>query len=106
MEFRDERWLNEAIYDVLHRHGAALCIHDMIENHPAVLTTDWTYLRFHGKNGGNYARNDLAASARRIGKHLDRGLDVYVFFNNDAEGFAVTNALDLKGLVENGMTGA
>ncbi|MDY6825422.1 MAG: hypothetical protein SWH68_16740 [Thermodesulfobacteriota bacterium] len=37
---------------MLRRYGAALCIHDMIENHPAEVTTDWTYLRFHGNNGG------------------------------------------------------
>ena len=33
-EFRDRRWLCEDVYTILQRHNVALCIHEMIENHP------------------------------------------------------------------------
>ena len=50
VEFRDPSWLHDDTYEVLRRHGAALCIHDLLADHPFVLTTDWTYIRFHGPN--------------------------------------------------------
>ena len=28
------RWLHDDVFDVLHRHGVALCIHDLIDDHP------------------------------------------------------------------------
>jgi uncharacterized protein YecE (DUF72 family) len=61
-------------------------------------TTDWTFVRFHhGSRGrrGNYSETELEEWARRI-EPWRRDLDVYVYFNNDWEGFAVRNALWLK----------
>jgi len=96
-EFRDPSWLNEAIYGVLERRGAALCIHDLLPDHPRRLTAGCTYLRFHGQRyGGSYSHQFLSAQARRIGDWLAAGIDVYAFFNNDRGGHAVRNALDLK----------
>src|SRR5688572_8855340 len=40
VEMREPSWLDESVLDVLRRHGAALCIHDMLEDHPWALTTD------------------------------------------------------------------
>src|SRR5215211_4055208 len=48
VEFRDASWLHDDVYDVLRRHRAALCIHDLLPDHPWICTTDWTYVRFHG----------------------------------------------------------
>jgi uncharacterized protein YecE (DUF72 family) len=48
VEVRDPRWLCDEVYGVLRAHGAALCIHDALADHPQVLTTDWVYWRFHG----------------------------------------------------------
>ena len=57
IEVRHRSWLCEDVYGVLRAHRAALCIHDLIPNHPHLLTTDWTYLRFHGPTEGeSYAR--------------------------------------------------
>ena len=36
----------------------------------------------------------------RGGRYLSEGLDVYAYFNNDAQGYAIRNALDLKRYVE------
>ncbi len=50
VELREASWLHEETFDVLRRHGAALCIHDLLDRPPWELTTDWTYVRFHGPN--------------------------------------------------------
>jgi len=97
VEFRDGRWLCQEVYDLLSRHNAALCVHDLIEDHPRVVTADWVYLRFHGVHyGGSYSSQALTAVAREVKGHLEAGLDVYAYFNNDAEGYAVANAMSLR----------
>jgi uncharacterized protein YecE (DUF72 family) len=99
IEFRDPSWFEPGIYDILRRHGVAMCVHDMLEDHPREITADWVYLRFHGPTGdygGSYSPQALSGAARRIRRHLDEGRDVYVYFNNDAEGCAVDNARDLR----------
>jgi len=103
VEVRDPRWLCESVLDVLRAHGAALCVHDLIEDHPREITTDWTYLRFHGERyAGSYTHQYLTAEAGRIRESLDAGLDVYAFFNNDLGGHAVANAHDLRRYVGGG----
>lgn len=102
VEFRDPSWLREEVFAILRKHGAALCLHDMLRGHPAILTTGWTYIRYHGDRDhrGNYPRPALERDAGRIAGYLARGLDVYVYFNNDSHGYAVRNALTLRELLE------
>ncbi|HET7369543.1 MAG TPA: DUF72 domain-containing protein [Gammaproteobacteria bacterium] len=96
-EFRHESWLCDEVYALLEKYGVALCVHDMIENHPRRLTAGWTYLRFHGDHySGSYSSQFLTALARRLRDYADDGVDVYVYFNNDAQGHAVRNAQALK----------
>ncbi len=96
-EFRDPGWLCEAIYRILRKQNAALCIHDMLRDHPREVTADWVYLRYHGTgNGGDYTYQALSAQAQQIQDYLSDGLDVFAYFNNDAHGYAVRNALDLR----------
>jgi uncharacterized protein YecE (DUF72 family) len=97
LEVRDEDWLCEEVYEVLRKHNTALCIHDLIQDHPRMVTADWIYLRFHGNQyAGSYTHQALTAAAQRIKDDLAKGLDVYAYFNNDAEGNAVFNARDLR----------
>lgn len=97
VEFRHPSWLCDEVYGILRAHGAALCIHDLLANHPQQLTTDWGYWRFHGiSHGGNYPQQTLMAQARSLKHYVNDGLDVFVYFNNDAQGYAVQNAMDLK----------
>ena len=66
------------------------------------LTADWTFVRFHqGSRGrrGNYSESELEERAGWIAGWRDRGIDVYAYFNNDWEGFAVKNGLRLKKLL-------
>lgn len=101
VEVRDRDWLNDEVYEILRAHGAALCIHDLIDDHPMELTADWLYLRLHGgaKHRHGYARQALSAWARRIDAWLGKGMDVYVYFNNDVGGHAVHDARDLRRFV-------
>jgi len=102
-EFRNDSWLTDEVYDLLQRHNAALCIADSARYRRVdVLTADFTYIRFHGRNqmfASNYSKAELAKEARQIRGYLDQGLDVYVYFNNDAKGYAVKNARTLIGLL-------
>lgn len=102
LEFRDPSWLCEEIYSVLERHKAALCLHDMLPDHPERLTADWTYLRYHGDHyQGSYSHQYLTAQAQKIEEYLQKGCDVYAYFNNDEDGHAAQNALDLHRYLKN-----
>ncbi len=65
-------------------------------------TTDFVYLRFHGAHGlyySPYSPQELQTFARRIRQWLSEQLDVWAFFNNDAQAHAVCNARELGELV-------
>jgi uncharacterized protein YecE (DUF72 family) len=102
LELREASWVHDDVFDLLRRHGVALCIHDLLADHPWELTTDWTYLRFHGPNAlevkywGKYGARRLKPVAERLEAWLDQGCDVYAYFNNDYEGYAVEDATWLK----------
>ena len=94
--------MHEDVFDVLRRHSVALCIHDLLPDHPWERTADWTYVRFHGpraledKYRGRYGARRLAPVAERMQAWLDDGVDVYGYFNNDYEGHAVADATWLR----------
>ena len=99
-EFRHPTWFRDEVYDRLRAYGAALVIGD----HPQrpwqdhVMTTDWTFVRFHyGARGrrGNYSRTELEEWAQRI-EGWREAVEVFVYFNNDWEGFALDNGRWLK----------
>ncbi|MDQ1383223.1 MAG: hypothetical protein QOG65_602 [Actinomycetota bacterium] len=102
VEIRDASWFGDDVFAILERHNAALCIHDMLPDHPWVLTTAWTYVRFHGpaavtdKYRGRYGPRRLAQPARRLQAWIDSGIDVYAYFNNDYDGHAVADARWLR----------
>lgn len=102
-EFRHESWFTEEIFSLLGQYNVALCIADS-PRYPRrdVLTADFVYLRFHGRTdlfASKYTDAELAEEAKRITRYLRDGLDVYVYFNNDALGHAVANARTLMHLV-------
>jgi len=103
-EFRHDSWFTDEVYELLREHDAALVIGDESSrwvSTPRVRTADWTYLRLHhGSRGrdGNYSRSEIETWARRISQWR-RDTDVYVYFNNDWQGYAVQNARLLKGLL-------
>ncbi len=99
-EFRHESWFADDVYDLLRRHGAALVVGDDPRRpfQTLELTADWTFVRFHsGRRGrnGNYSQRELEEWAQRIERWRER-VDVYAYFNNDWEGYAVKNGLWLR----------
>jgi uncharacterized protein YecE (DUF72 family) len=99
-EFREPSWYADEVYAALRRHKVALVIPDS-PKYPfrtLELTADWTFVRLHhGSRGrrGNYSETELEEWAERI-EAWRREFDVYAYFNNDWEGFAVANGLWLK----------
>ena len=96
-------WVHDDTFEVLRRHGAALCLHDLLPDQPWIRTAEWTYVRFHGpaalerKYQGRYGPKRLEPVAARLEGWLADGVDVYAYFNNDYEGHAVTDAAWLAG---------
>jgi uncharacterized protein YecE (DUF72 family) len=103
-EFRDPTWFVPEVYDRLSEHGAALCICDRFgERSPLEVTADFVYLRMHGPSGGMvrpYRERELTAWSGAIGDWVARGLDAYVYFNNDPRGHAPRDAARLAEMVE------
>jgi len=103
-EFRNESWFDEGVFRILRDHNAALCIYDMGSEPSAVVATgDFAYFRFHGsaRMNGCYGDDELREWARKIARIGAEVKSVFVYFNNDAEGFALKNAEQLtESLVE------
>ena len=97
VELREPSWLHDETFEVLQRHNAALCIHDLLPDHPWIRTTNWTYVRFHGPDAinqpynGLYGPQRLEPTAARLDAWLAEGCDAYAYFNNDWYGHAVTD---------------
>jgi uncharacterized protein YecE (DUF72 family) len=103
-EFRHPSWFSDEVLELLRFHHVALVIAHHPERpwQPQEVTTDWTFLRFHfGTRGrrGNYSETELREWAPVV-RGLAERAEVFAYFNNDWEGFAVRNALRLRELVE------
>jgi uncharacterized protein YecE (DUF72 family) len=100
-EFRHPSWFRDEVYTLLREHRVALVIADRPEMHAfqtCEQTADFMFVRFHhGSRGrrGNYSHAELDEWAARL-EGWSRGGDVFAYFNNDWEGFAVENALYMK----------
>ena len=99
-EFRESSWYVEEVYAALRERGVGLVIPDSPKYPFRTLevTADWTFIRFHhGSRGrrGNYSEAELEEWSQRI-DGWRRDVDVYVYFNNDWEGFAVQNGCWLR----------
>jgi uncharacterized protein YecE (DUF72 family) len=102
-EFRNSSWLEEETFHLLTRHNAALCFADWPElNVTEPVTADFIYLRRHGPTSlyrSGYSPQEIRRDAGKIKKWAEEGKDIYIYFNNDAEGWAVKNALSLLEVV-------
>jgi uncharacterized protein YecE (DUF72 family) len=103
-EFRHPTWFVDETYALLREHGVALVIGDrpeVKEFQAHVLTADWTLVRFHyGSRGrrGNYSESELEEWAQRF-ENWSREVEIFAYFNNDWEVFAVRNARRLQELL-------
>jgi len=100
-EFRHESWFKDEIYKILKKYNFALCWADT-PSYPyqEVITANYLYLRLHGHEklyASKYTQKQLRDYSKKIEKFLkNKGKCVYVYFDNDAYGYAIENALELK----------
>jgi uncharacterized protein YecE (DUF72 family) len=99
LEVRDESWYNEGLFEILRLQDVPLVLADQpgfAADGP--LTADFVFLRRHGpgeRYGSNYPDSLLKRDGQHIRDWIAEGRDVYIYFNNDAHGYAVKNALSL-----------
>lgn len=103
VEFRHMSWWDDEVAQVLTRHHAAF----VAVSHPKLpdrffATTDFLYVRFHGKGPTlyqyDYAPYELSHWVSLLKPHMvDRTL--YAYFNNDYQAHAVKNATAFRDML-------
>ncbi len=104
VEFRNTHWSNEKVVNLLRDVGATFCNPDSPRQKLAnTLTSNRAYLRLHGRKqwySYNYSYDELKEIAGQARELVNQGAKrVYIFFNNDFEGNAPANALDLLNIL-------
>jgi uncharacterized protein YecE (DUF72 family) len=103
-EFRDPSWFEQGIYSALRRRQAAFCIYHLAgEMSPKEITADFLYIRLHGPGNayqGRYDTETLSGWAGAISTWSRRGKSVFCYFDNDQNGYAAENALELQSMLE------
>jgi len=102
-EFRNEDWFNDKTYALLEKYKVSL----VISNSPSfpraeIIAADFVYIRFHGGKvlyGSEYSEKELRQWAMKI-KDWSRDKDVFIYFNNDAYGYAIKDAKQLIGILK------
>lgn len=101
VEFRHKSWWNETVYEAFLETGTIFCscsgprLPDEL-----IKTADDIYVRFHGVKNWyrhDYSTAELAVWAKRI--HESGAKTVWVYFNNDRDGYAIKNARALSRLL-------
>ncbi len=103
IEFRDNSWYTDEIYEWLGNLGIAIVIQDMPTSAtPSDLESEnIMYIRFHGMNGdyrGSYATDYLRSYARKICGWQEGGKQVFLYFNNTIGG-AVRDLININSMV-------
>ncbi|MFL5691123.1 MAG: DUF72 domain-containing protein [Ktedonobacteraceae bacterium] len=106
-EFRDPTWFQPESVQALQRIFADInCT--LVTSIGGSLPTprDWPgvgtfrYMRFHhGAHGTGFSDDELGLWAERLTSAAAEDHDTYVYFNNDAEGHAICDALKLRELM-------
>lgn len=100
IEFRNNSWFVDELFDLLQNHNIAFCISDSSRFKSLwIKTTNFVYIRFHGpKNlyASEYG-DKLIEYAKKI---KEFNCEAYIYFNNDFNGYAITDALKLKKLLK------
>ena len=99
LEFRHKSWCQEKIYKVLKKYNVAWVIADSPRYPRAdVVTAYFAYIRMHCSKimfGSKYTKKEMEDLAKKIKNWLKEKLDVYCYFNNDFQGYAIENAKEL-----------
>jgi uncharacterized protein YecE (DUF72 family) len=102
IEFRHKSWFDNEIYELLQSYDTAFCIISAPKFPENIqITTDFAYIRWHGKYEWYkdcYSIEELKKWAKIL-KELDVA-EVYGYFNNDDNAFAIENGKELLNLLE------
>ena len=104
VELRHKTWFTDEVAAILAGAGVANCMGDA-PDFPLwrAVTTDLVYVRLHGhtrKYASSYSMPHLRRWADDARRWNAEGKDVYIYFDNDAEGAAVHNAITLRALLD------
>ena len=98
VEFRHKSWWRAAVYRVFKKRGLIFCsVSSPRLPDELIKTSDVLYIRFHGTSRWyrhDYSADELAMWAQRI--RASGAREVWIYFNNDREGFAIKNARELR----------
>jgi uncharacterized protein YecE (DUF72 family) len=106
VEFRHVQWFTEETKSLLQETRSIFCL---VDSPKADLMRDWVtsdvaYIRLHGREhwyAYDYSQQELQEIADLTKKIVRSGATtVYIFFNNDFEGYAPQNASSLLDLLE------
>jgi uncharacterized protein YecE (DUF72 family) len=104
LEFRHESWFIDEIYDIIEKAGWAICVADGIGAAQEIpVLGPFCYFRRHGttaRYASCYSDDQLRRDAERMMDLAEHGRDVYVYFNNDAQAFAIKNAFTLEKFID------
>lgn len=97
LEVRHHTFTEPALLELLRAHDVALVVADTAGKWPLIEepTSDHMYVRLHGDAElytSGYSEEALDRWAEKCRGWADAGLDVYVYFDNDALGFAPHDA--------------
>jgi uncharacterized protein YecE (DUF72 family) len=99
VEFRHPSWHAPEVYGLLAHHGVALCIPVGGGLHPDRITTaPFTYIRMHRgqEPAGGFTEDEIKVWSGRVQALAGAGKEVYLYFNNDWEGFAIRDVLAME----------
>jgi uncharacterized protein YecE (DUF72 family) len=102
VEFRHPSWHTSETYQLLAEAGVALCIPVGGRLEPDRITTaPFTYIRMHRgqEPAGGFTAVELKSWGARVRALAASGKQVYIYFNNDWEGFAVRDAVTFERLL-------
>ncbi len=100
LEFRSTSFADDAAYALLREHDVACVVADTADRWPLVVedTADFWYVRLHGDlelYSSGYSDAALDRWAERCRGWAADGSDVFVYFDNDAKGYAPHDAESL-----------
>lgn len=98
LEIRHPSWIDIQVFEILKDHNISFCLSDTAGRYPyhEVVTADFLYIRLHGSiklYASEYSEEELQEWALKI---KNWGMETYVYFDNDFQGFAIKNAKRLK----------
>ena len=126
VEFRNEGWMKEKVWELLRSHNASLCCVDepplpgLVPPEAICTSPELGYVRFHGRNAQKwwnheqawqrydylYSEEELEQWRKGITWLAGRTDKTFIFFNNHRNGQAVKNAREMGKLLGVSLPGA